>query len=93
MLKVQCNKLLVKVSVTQMTKSHSDPAIFLEILFSKSNESNKWKINITEYLEAILNRRLKEKKSQYIWLLALVTQKPSLSISAGVFVQFLDILS
>lgn len=62
MLKVQRNKLFVKVSGTQIT-GHSDPAIFLEILFAKSNESNKWKINITEYLEAILNRSLKEKNA------------------------------
>lgn len=62
MLKVQCNKLFAKVSMTQIT-GHSDPAIFLEILFAKSNESNKWKINITEYLEAILNKSLKEKNA------------------------------
>lgn len=61
MLKVQCNKLFTKVSMTQIT-GHSDPTIFLEILFAKSNESHKWKINITEYLEAILNKSLKEKK-------------------------------
>lgn len=48
--------------MTQIT-GHSDPAIFLEILFAKSNESNKWKINITEYLEAILNKSLKEKNA------------------------------
>lgn len=78
--------------MTQIT-GHSDPTIFLEILFAKTNESHKWKINITEYLEAILNKSLKEKKCQYIWLLALVMQKPLLSISAGMSVQFLDILS